>query len=69
MKAVMWEIDWGYGQMPSECLWKPKREVKVLAETKKAIKIKKHWWSRPKWYGKKCIGIRFDSIQGGVNVS
>ena len=63
MKAVMWELEWGQYEQPSNGLWKPKREVEVLCETNRAIKIKKHWWNKPKWFGKNCIGIRFDKIE------
>lgn len=51
-----------YEYDPRDYLWKCKKEVKVLEKTMKSIKIREHWWSRPKWYPLKGIIIRFDII-------
>ena len=47
---------------PRDELWKITKECKVLEETEKSIKVKMEWWSSPKWYPKKAIGIRFEVL-------
>ena len=62
MKAIKYELFWGRYQTPSEGLWKAIREVRVINETKKSIKVKEYMWKPAKWYLKEAIGVRFEKI-------
>jgi len=47
---------------PKDELWKITGECKVYEKTESSIKVKWHWWQRPRWYPTKAIGIRFEVI-------
>lgn len=63
MRAIMWELKWSRFETPSEGLWYARKDVLVLEKTERAIKIKKHWWSFPKWYAMNSIGFRFELLE------
>lgn len=44
-------------------LWCVEGEVRILKLTEKSIKIKRRWWSLPKWYPRFGMALRFEILQ------
>ena len=65
MKAVMYSRKRGIFEIDD--FWSAKREVKVLAMTKRSIKVKYHWWLRSKWYPLNGTYVQFDLIPSEKN--